>query len=342
MSGPGDRARARCAIPSRIAATSNPANGADICAANAASCSSANGPGTPRCSQQRAPAVKEHPLEHAARPSVPVQDKEELGHTVVGERAEETVSLRSGNAPVGECDGDRPGDLQRGAVAAARDRDGHQVCNPAHGELAGGRGGDGRARGERRAQGHRLGEGERRHRMLPGAEARGELWLCLPADLMAVRPMRNAAAVTFGPETAMVPVTACVRPTVSLLIPRAVSWTRKPATEPAATSHVPARGPAGPLAPAAGSTSGETAGWSLTNAPTRRTASPTKHPEAGENPPPPVTLARGPARHVTGQRLQPSFSDHFVSSSVGIGYCACVRCGCAVRGGGMGTTRKAG
>src|ERR1017187_9597967 len=99
-----------------------------------------------------------------------------------------------------------------------------------------------------------------------------------PPTVMAVRPMRNAAAVTFGPETAMVPVTACVRPTVSLLIPRAVSWTRKPATEPAATSHVPARGPAGAPAPAVGSTSGERVGWSLMNAPTARTTRTTSTP----------------------------------------------------------------
>jgi hypothetical protein len=47
--GPRERWRARCAIPSRIAVTSSGANGGDGCAMNAASWSSANGPGTPRC-----------------------------------------------------------------------------------------------------------------------------------------------------------------------------------------------------------------------------------------------------------------------------------------------------
>ena len=64
ISGPRERARARCAIPSRIAATSNPANGGDGCATNAANCSSANGPGTPRCYQRpgRIPGPASLPL----------------------------------------------------------------------------------------------------------------------------------------------------------------------------------------------------------------------------------------------------------------------------------------
>src|SRR6266567_985620 len=41
-------------------------------------------------------------------PSVPVQDEQELGHAVVGERAEHPVPLGSGDAPVGEGDRDDP------------------------------------------------------------------------------------------------------------------------------------------------------------------------------------------------------------------------------------------
>ena len=78
--------------------------------------------------------------------------------------------------------------------------------------------------------------------------------------------MRNVAPVTRSPAMAMVPLTAVVRPTVSLLIPKAVSGTRKPATEPAETAQWPSRVPSGADGDAVGSASGEGAGWNLMNA----------------------------------------------------------------------------
>src|ERR1039457_5106491 len=104
---------------------------------------------------------------------------------------------------------------------------------------------------------------------------------------MAARSMRIVAEGTWWPGAAMVPVTAFVLPTESLLSPRMVSWTRNPAAEPAATSHVPARGPAGGLALAVDSAGGPGFGWSLMNAPTANTMRTTT----------PATLARIHRRH---------------------------------------------
>jgi hypothetical protein len=53
--------------------------------------------------------------------------------------------------------------------------------------------------------------------------------------------------VTWPPEMATSPVTALVRPATSLLNPRALSRTRKPACEPAPGCQAPVSGPVGRL-----------------------------------------------------------------------------------------------
>src|SRR6516162_8023373 len=77
-----------------------------------------------------------------------VQQEEELGGPVTGQRADHAVARWLGDAPAGEGDGDRPGGLQRCPASADQDRDGHQPCGPAQREVAGSRYCDGRARGE--------------------------------------------------------------------------------------------------------------------------------------------------------------------------------------------------
>ncbi len=66
----------------------------------------------------------------------------------------------------------------------------------------------------------------------------------LPLTLTVVRSTAKTALVSRPPDTVRVPVTADVRPNVSLLKPSTVSLTRKPAAEPAATCHWPSSGPA--------------------------------------------------------------------------------------------------
>src|ERR1700683_3640394 len=88
----------------------------------------------------------------------------------------------------------------------------------------------------------------------------------LPLTLMLVRPMRNVALVTWPPEMTMVPVRALVRPTTSLLMPMALSGTRKPATDPGAACQVPPAGPDGGLTDPAGSVSGGGAGCLMNTA----------------------------------------------------------------------------
>jgi hypothetical protein len=88
-------------------------------------------------------------------------------------------------------------------------------------------------------------------------------WGCaFPPAFMLVRPIRNAPPVTRSPEITMTPVTALVRPTVSLLMPRALSRTRNPASEPAAATQVPSREPVGKLVAPVGRASGAEDGCS--------------------------------------------------------------------------------
>src|SRR5512146_898549 len=97
----------------------------------------------------------------------------------------------------------------------------------------------------------------------------------LPLTRIAVRSTRSRALVTWPAETMIVPVTARVRPTASLLKPSALSLTRNPATEPAATCQVPSTGPDGAGTDVAGRVSGAGADWSLIQAAAARTMSAT-------------------------------------------------------------------
>jgi hypothetical protein len=81
---------------------------------------------------------------------------------------------------------------------------------------------------------------------------------------MPVRVTRSRAPTAQSRATLIVPDTAGVRPTRSLLMPKALSRTRNPATDPGATVQVPLNGPAGAAA-AAGSISGAGAAGLTTN-----------------------------------------------------------------------------
>ena len=67
----------------------------------------------------------------------------------------------------------------------------------------------------------------------------------LPFTVIVVRSTRKRPLVTWSPATTIAPLTALVRPTTSLLNPRALSLTRKPATDPEEASQVPPSGPDG-------------------------------------------------------------------------------------------------
>src|ERR1700733_2589411 len=92
-----------------------------------------------------------------------------------------------------------------------------------------------------------------------------------PETVTAVRSTRSVARITWSPESTIVPVTARVRPTTSLLKPSALSGTRNPATDPAATFQVPSAELAGAGAAPCGSASGGGLGWSLMNNPVAAT-----------------------------------------------------------------------
>jgi hypothetical protein len=97
------------------------------------------------------------------------------------------------------------------------------------------------------AQRDGLGERERRVRVVLGVQAPGELGLRLPSDLDGgeVNAERGSGDLTVGDGDG---AGDGVRPaTTSLLNPTKLSSTRKPTTEPAATSHVPSTGPTGGL-----------------------------------------------------------------------------------------------
>lgn len=115
-------------------------------------------------------------------------------------------------------------------IEAGRDGDLHLVRGPVHCELADGRDGDGRAGGKsgtERASTKVAAGNLRVSRLLASCGS------VLAPTLMPTRAMRKAAWVTRPPETMMVPVTPVVLPTTSLLMPKALSGTRNPATDPA-------------------------------------------------------------------------------------------------------------